>query len=80
MLILMTFLARVTAKFGATLTVLPKKSNVFYFCAARRKSGKPERKDFPSGPAKRVRMGRIEVKGFFDFRRGLAKMALNYHF
>ena len=32
---------------------------------------KLERKDFPGGLAKRVRMGRIVVKGLFDFRRGL---------
>ncbi|MCM4173043.1 hypothetical protein DHD32_16280 [Arenibacter sp. TNZ] len=33
--------------------------------------GKRERKDFTSGPAKRVRMGRIVVKGLLDFRRYL---------
>jgi hypothetical protein len=43
------------------------------FCAATRGSEKPERKDFPSGPAERVRMGRIGVEGFPDFRRGLEK-------
>jgi len=29
--------------------------------------GKQERKDFPSGQAKRVRMGRIVVEGLLDF-------------
>jgi hypothetical protein len=31
---------------------------------------KLERKDFPSRPAKRVGVGRIEVEGLSDFRRG----------
>ncbi|WP_273567497.1 hypothetical protein [Maribacter halichondriae] len=42
-----------------------------FFRAAPRGSEKPERKDFPDGPVKRVRMGRIEVEEFADFRRGL---------
>jgi len=39
-----------------------------YFRAAEG-VGKRERRNFPSGPAKRVRQGRIGVEGFFDFRR-----------
>ena len=40
-------------------------------------AGRLERRDFPSGPAKRVRMGSTGVEGFFDFRRlGVA----SYHF
>ena len=35
----------------------------FYFCTAPRRSEKLERKDFPSGPAKRVRRGGLEWKG-----------------
>ena len=35
---------------------------------------KLERKDFPSGPAKRVQMGRVGVEGLFDFSRGLGKV------
>ncbi len=42
-----------------------------FFRAASRGSGKQERKDFPSGRAKHVRLGRIGVKGFPDFRRSL---------
>tara|TARA_R110000868_G_scaffold134459_1_gene346484 strand:+ start:230 stop:574 length:345 start_codon:yes stop_codon:yes gene_type:complete len=45
-----------------------------FFRAATRRSEKPERRDFPSGPAKRVRQGSTGVEWFFDFRRlGVAR-------
>lgn len=38
--------------------------------------GKTGTERLTSGPAKRVRMGRIGVEGFFDFRRGLGGLRI----
>jgi hypothetical protein len=42
-------------------------------------AGRPERRDFPSGPAKRVCYESFGMEGFFDFRRGLEYRKIKKH-
>ena len=49
------------------------------FVRSRGGRGKLEGKDFPSGPAKRVRMGRVVVEGLLDFHRDL-ELYRNQHY
>jgi hypothetical protein len=49
------------------------------FVRSRGCRGKQERKDFSSGPAKRVRMRRVVVEGLLDFRRDL-EIYRNQHY
>jgi len=58
-----------------------RSSGLFAACAFARLRGgraKLERKDFPSGPAERVRLGRIGVEGLCDFRRGMSGSRIWY--
>lgn len=54
-----------------------RSSGFFAACTFARLRGGPvklERKDFPSGPAQRVRMGRAGTEGLPDFHRDLGLM------